>query len=73
MKLTPSERAILVDLLVHGDNTPSNLADNANMSRDHANDCLSELEDRRLVKNKGRGVYRLTLSGTAAARDLYDD
>lgn len=71
MRLAPAERKILIDLLVHGDNTSGNIAENIEGSRTHVSETLGKLEGKDLVEDKGRGVYRLTLAGTAAARDLY--
>lgn len=69
MKLTPSEREILVDLLENGDDSSGNISERTGISREHvSSECLPRLADRDLVDNKGRGVYALTLDGIAAAR-----
>ena len=71
MDLSPAERKVLVDLLVHGDNVPANIADNTGYTRVHISNTLSQLEARGLVDGKGAGVYSLTLEGVAAARSIY--
>ncbi len=73
MMLTPVEREILVDLLVHGDNLSGNVTENIERSRQHVSKTMGKLEDRRLVRDKGKGVYTLTLSGTEVARELYHE
>lgn len=65
---SPVKRAVLVDLLINGDNTPKNIADNTGKHRTTVNERLQDLEDDGFVENKGSGVYALTLEGIAAAR-----
>lgn len=71
--LTAVEMDILVDLLVHGDNTPSNLADNTGRHKTSVSQRLPELEERDLVRNKGRGVWSLTEPGANMAVSIRSD
>jgi predicted transcriptional regulator len=66
---TSAQRAIIVDLLNNGDNVPANIAENTGYSREHVQRSLSDLEDKGLVSNKGRGVWELTDKGQESARD----
>lgn len=68
MLQSPVKRAIVVDLLVNGDNTPANIAENTGKHRVSVSERLSDLESEGLVENKGRGVYTLTLDGISVAR-----
>lgn len=68
--LSPVARDALVDLLIHGDNVPSNIAANTDRHPKSVSKRLSDLEDDGLVENKGSGVYALTLEGIAIARRL---
>lgn len=70
--LTPVERGLLVDLLAHGDNVPSNIADNTGYHEKSVCRSVSKLEDEKLVRNKGRGVYTLTHRGLEQAEELKD-
>ena len=69
MRLTDTEREILVDLLVNGDNTPRNISENIGRAREHCSVRLADLDEKGLVRNKGGGVWTLTLSGAIAARE----
>ena len=71
--LTPTARDVLLDLRPrlsggNGDNIQSNIIDNTGRSTKAVSTALEYLEDRGLVTDKGRGVYRLTDRG----RDLAD-
>jgi DNA-binding IclR family transcriptional regulator len=70
---TPVEREILLHLLVSGDDTSGNIAEETDRNRATVSRRLSSLEDEGLVRNKGRGVYALTLEGIAATRALERD
>lgn len=81
MDLSRVDRDTLIDLLVHGDNTPANIADNiGSTGRSVRRRITSEggLADQDLVRRKGTdtrrtGVYTLTRSGVQIARDLYKE
>jgi len=67
MTLSPVERAALIDLLENGDNVPANIADSTGKHPKSLIRSLKNLEERGYVINKGRGVYRLTTTGTDLA------
>lgn len=68
--LSEVDRAALVDLLLNGDNVPSNIAENTGHHPKSVSKRLGILEDDGLVENKGSGVYSLTLEGISVARKL---
>lgn len=68
--LSPVEIDILRDLLEHGDNIPANIAENTGRHRKSVSKRLPELESEGLIRNKGRGVYKLTGEGLRVARSL---
>lgn len=70
MDLSPAERAILVDVLLNGDDIPSNIADRTGYARETVSRRCKTLADRSLVEDKGGGVYRLTLAGVRTAQNL---
>jgi Mn-dependent DtxR family transcriptional regulator len=70
MLLTPAQEAILKHLLTEGDDTAANIADKAGMHRNSISRAAKPLKEEDLIKNKGRGVYRLTSEGREEARDL---
>jgi predicted transcriptional regulator len=71
--LSQVERAILSDLLSHGDNVPGNIADNTGHHPKSISRSLSDLDDDNLVKSKGRGVWTLTDRGQEIAEKVSDD
>jgi predicted transcriptional regulator len=68
--LSAVESEILVDLLLNGDNVPSNIADNIDRHKTSVSRSLSSLESEDLVDNKGRGVWTLTVAGASLARTI---
>ena len=70
MLQSPDARAILVDLLLNGDNAPSNIAENTDYHSKSVQKRLKELEKDGFIENKGSGVYTLTLEGIATARTI---
>lgn len=68
--LTAVDRDVVVDLLVHGDNLPSNIADNTGRHVTSVSRRLAELDDQGFVYNKGSGVWTLTLDGIVVARTV---
>jgi predicted transcriptional regulator len=70
--LSPVERAVLIDLLLNGDNIPSNIAGNTGKHQKSVSNKLPDMIEAGLVENKGRGVYTLTQEGLNAARSLDD-
>jgi len=76
MGLKPTDRDVLRDLLPpprgNGDNIQTNIADNTGRSPKAVSQALERLEDDDLVRNKGRGVYRLTNHGRDIAQNLSD-
>jgi predicted transcriptional regulator len=71
--LSPVEMEVLVDLLVHGDNVPGNIAENTGRHPKSVSKRLPDLEEHGLIRNKGRGVYTLTPDGVAQAQALRGD
>jgi predicted transcriptional regulator len=68
--LTSVEREVLVDLLIHGDNGPKNIADNIERHNTSVSRDLAELAEEDLVVNKGRGVWSLEPDGVQFARSI---
>lgn len=71
--LTSVSRDALADLLIHGDNTPKNIADNTGRHRKNISERLIDLEEEGFVINKGGGVYTLTQEGLVMARAVVRD
>lgn len=70
--VTATEREILICLQEHGDNIPANIADRTDRHTKYVTRLCVELEDRGLLANKGRGVYRLTPDGRQLAREVHN-
>ena len=70
MKLKPTEKAILVDLLAHGDDGAGNISRRCGYKRDSVSRRFGGLIEAGLVKAKGNGVYRLTDRGRDEASAL---
>ena len=69
-ELTGADRDILSSILCHGDNVPTNIAENIDKNPKYVSQRLKDLDSRNLVSNKGRGVWTLTDKGLAVARQL---
>lgn len=65
---TAVSRDVLVDLLLNGDNTPTNIAESTGRHTTSVSRKLSDLEEQGLVINKGRGVWTLTMKGMRHAQ-----
>ncbi|AFD04022.1 ORF1 [Halogeometricum pleomorphic virus 1] len=72
MDISPVEKSILVHLHTQGDDIASNIADSRGHHPSSVSRSASNLSDRGLLDNKGRGVYRLTEDGREIARRLAD-
>lgn len=71
MTKTPVEVAILVDLLIYGDDKAENIANRTGFHRNSVSSRITPLADEdQLLAHKGGGVYRLTDDGREAARGL---
>jgi predicted transcriptional regulator len=70
MSRTPVQRAILVDLLVHGADKAKNIAERTGYHANSVSRSVSELVETGEVRNKGGGVYELMDSGRDGARGL---
>jgi predicted transcriptional regulator len=70
MPLTPVQRAILVDLLVHGDNKAENIGNRTGFHRNSVSRSMKPLVDDNHISHKGGGVYQLKDSGRNTARSL---
>lgn len=68
--LTSVEMDILTELLINGDNTPTNIARARDRSKSAVSARLAELEEKSLVRNKGGGVYQLTYQGAVMSRTV---
>ena len=73
MKLTPTEREILVYLLVRGDDSATNIAETVDRHPVSVRRSGSNLEDKDLAVDKGGNVFKLTKAGVLVAQDLYDE
>ena len=70
MSLTPVQRAILVDLLVHHDDKAENIANRTGYHRNTVSKYMKGLVNDSYIAPKGGGVYRLSDKGTEAAQGL---
>jgi Mn-dependent DtxR family transcriptional regulator len=70
MSLTPVQRAVLVDLLVYGDNTAGGIAQHCSYERNSITNRLSGMAEKGLIRDKGKNVYELTDKGKQRARAL---
>jgi predicted transcriptional regulator len=70
MNLTPTQQAILVDLLVHGDDKAANIGSRTGHHRNSISRSMTALSEESLVVDKGGGVYRPTEDGVEAAQGL---
>jgi len=70
MNLTPTQQAILIDLLVFGDDKASNIGNRTDHHRNSISRSLQPLAEDSYVSNKGDGVYTLTDKGREAAQGL---
>jgi predicted transcriptional regulator len=70
MPRTPVQQAILVDLLVFGDDKAANVGQRTSFHRNTVSKHLNLLEREGDVRNKGGGVYTLTDSGREGAQSL---
>ena len=68
--LTAVDRDVVVNLLINGDNLPSNIAENTDRHVTSVSRRLAELDDQGLAENKGSGVWTLTLDGIVVARTV---
>ena len=70
MPNTPVQRAILVDLLVHGDDKAENIANRTGFHRNSVSRSMAPLVESDAIAHKGGGVYELKDSGRETARGL---
>ena len=70
MEYTPTQRSILVDLLVYGDDKAANISSRTGYHRNTISSNIKPLAGEGLLDHKGGGVYRLTDTGAEAARGL---
>lgn len=70
MSFTPTEQAILVDLLVFDDDKAENIGNRTGYHRNSVSRSAKNLLESGHIANKGGGVYRLTDSGRQAAAGL---
>lgn len=72
MTLKPTEQDVLAALYRRGDDIQSNLSDSTERTMKSVGRALKALEDKGLIVDKGRGVYRLTEQGETVASNLGD-
>lgn len=70
MGFTPTEQAILIDLLIFNDDKAENIANRTGYHRNSITRSAKGLLDSGHIVNKGGGVYRLTDQGRNAATGL---
>ncbi|ELY86461.1 MULTISPECIES: helix-turn-helix domain-containing protein [Halobacteriales] len=70
MDITPTQKAILVDLLLHNDDKAGNIARRTGRHRNSVSRSFQDLLDAGFVQEKGGGVYRLTDRGRESAIGL---
>jgi predicted transcriptional regulator len=70
MSFTPTEQAILIDLLIWGDDRAANIANRTGFHRNSVSRSAKSLIESGHISNKGEGVYQMTDSGIDAARGL---
>lgn len=70
MPLTPVQRAIVVDLLVYGDDKAENIANRTGFHRNSVSRSMKHLVESGRILHKGGGVYQLKDSGKETARGL---
>ena len=70
MPLTPVQRAILVDLLVHGDDKAENIGNRTGFHRNSVSRSMKSLVGDNKISHKGGGVYQLKDSGRNTARSM---
>lgn len=70
MSPTPVQRAILVDLLIFGDDKAANIASRTGFHRNTISSHMKTLADEGKISGKGGGVYRLRDDGREAAQGL---
>jgi len=68
MALTDLETAIIVDLLVAGDDKAENIGRRTGYHRNTVSAQMKDLVGESLIEAKGGGVYRLTDKGRTTAR-----
>lgn len=70
MSLTPVQKDVVVDLLVHGDDKAENVGNRTNHHRNTVSTHMGKLVDKGHIEGKGGGVYRLRDQGREAAIGL---
>ena len=70
MQFKPTERALLVDLLIFGPNRAKPIAERTNIHRNTIAKYTNELQQSNHLLAKGGGVYRLSDKGRQAAEGL---
>ena len=70
MALSDLQESVLIDLIIHGPNTPTNIGDNIGRPGSSISRVLPELLEDGLVHKKGSGVYRLTDTGLDIGQSL---
>lgn len=70
MTLTPTERAILVDLVVFGDDKAENIANRVGSHRNTVSKYMRPLSEQGYIEGKGGGVYRPTDKGRETGQGL---
>jgi predicted transcriptional regulator len=70
MGLTPVQKDMLIDLLLHGDDKAENVGNRTNHHRNTVSSHMGTLVEEGYLTGKGGGVYRLREPGRDAALGL---
>jgi DNA-binding MarR family transcriptional regulator len=70
MDLKPAQKAILVDILIHGDDKAENIGRRTDLHRNTISKHLTVLSKNSFIRNKGGGVHALTDKGRKRATGL---
>lgn len=70
MSQTPLQAAIIVDLLISGDDKAENIGRRTGYHRNTVSGQMKELVESGLIRAKGGGVYALTDKGRERSRSI---
>lgn len=75
MRLSDTQKVILIYLLTRGDDIPTNISnsDLTDVHRGTVSRAMSDLHSEGFVRPKGNGVWTLTDAGIQLAQNVYRD
>lgn len=75
MRLSDTQKVILVYLLTRGDDLPMNISESdlTDVHRTTVSRAMGDLHTEGLVRPKGNGVWTLTDAGIRLAQNVYQD